>query len=102
MSFTVTDEAVKALANMAVELESKMGEIQKAITALKTAYDDNKAGLGYHSDSIAGLLEDLEQTGEEANIPVKKLVLKLQRAALIRSKHREENVYSKGMGGRSR
>ena len=95
--WTVTEESVKAMENMSSELETKMAEILLAIDNLINAYEENKDGLGAHSSEILDLLKDLRDTTNEANDPVKKLVLKLRKAAILRRKHIERQGYqSKG------
>ena len=60
-------------------------------------FEGNEDGLGHHSSSIRDLIEEVEQTESEAALPVKKLVLKLLKAAKIRQAHIDNNRY-----GRSR
>ena len=97
MSYAVTEEAVSALESMGAELDELTEAIRMINGSLRSAFEENEAGLGAHSADILTLIEDVEATTEEANGPVKKLVLKLRRAAMIRRKHIEERRY-----GRSR
>ena len=97
----VTDESVKAMQNMSKELEVKITEILTAIAELIDSYEENKDGLGYHSSEILNLLSDLRTTTDEANEPVKKLVLKLRKAAAIRNAHIQKQAYQ-STKGRSR
>ncbi len=100
MSVTVTDQAVSALNNAAQQLEELSNQIHQETEALVSVYDENKEGLGAHSASIEKLINDVKDIEEEGKIPVKKLVLKLMKSALIRAQHIGNNVYSSG--GRSR
>lgn len=101
-AWAVTEEAVAALINMAEQMDQLAEKIHQETEKLKTVYEENKEGLGHHSDSIQKVIETVEGTEQDASIPVKKLVLKLQRAALIRKKHIDTQRYTQGMGGRSR
>ena len=95
--WSVTEESVKAMENMAVELTEKMAEILLAIDTLINEYEDNKDGLGVHSAEILNLLKDLRDTTNEANDPVKILVKILRKSAAIRKGHIQRQGYqSKG------
>ena len=99
--WTVTDEAVNALNNMATELNEKAAEILQEVLTLIECFEDNKDGLGAHSEDILNLLKELRETTDEANEPVKKLVKKLVKAAAIRKAHIDTSVYQQ-QKGRSR
>ncbi len=94
--WTVTEEAVAALENMASQLQTLSEQIKAETQQLKTSYDENRDGLGYHSAKIQTLIEEVEATEEEAARPVMKLVLKLTRAAMIRRAHIEKDSYQPG------
>ncbi len=94
----VTEAAIAALNNMSVQLQELATKINQETQNLKAAYDENKDGLGAHSSDIQTLLDELETTEEEASVPVKKLVLKLTRAALIRQKHIDTQRYTQSKG----
>ena len=94
----VTEQAVAALNNMSVQLQELAGKIHTATETMKSAFEDNRDGLGAHSDDIQTLIDEVEKTEQDASAPVKKLVLKLQRAALIRQKHIETQRYNQGKG----
>ena len=96
--WTVTEESVTAMQNMSTELEEKMAEILLAVSNLVDCYEENRDGLGYHSGEILNLLKDLRTTTDEANEPVKKLVLKLRKAAAIRKAHIERQRYQSSKG----
>ena len=82
----VTEQAVAALNNMSVQLQELAGKIHTATETMKSAFD------------IQTLIDEVEKTEQDASAPVKKLVLKLQRAALIRQKHIETQRYNQGKG----
>ena len=98
MSWGVTMEAVNAMNNMSRNLEELAVKIHNEIGLLRQEFDSDKDGLGAHSADIATLLDDVEETEQEGSVPVKKLVLKLTRAAAIRVAHINTKRYS----GRSR
>lgn len=98
MSWAVTHEAVQAMNNLSQSLEEIATRIHSEVDQLKQVYETEKDGLGAHSGDIQALLDDVGAAEEEASRPVKKLVLKLTRAAAIRMSHIETQRYS----GRSR
>lgn len=97
----VNEQSIAALNNMAAQLQELADKINKETALLKGAYEENQGGLGNHSADIKNLIDEVETTEEDASKPVLKLVLKLQRSALIRQKHIEENNYT-NTKGRSR
>lgn len=96
--WTVSEEGIAALNNMAAQLEELSKTIHDETSTLMQVFEENQAGLGAHAESIRSLIEDLQDTEEDATIPVKKLVLKLQRAALIRARSLNDDPYSLGTG----
>ena len=96
--WNVTEESVRAMENMSSELTFKMSDILNAVMALIDSYEENKDGLGAHSNEILSLLHDLRSTTDEANAPVKKLVLKLRKAAAIRKAHIQKQTYQSSKG----
>jgi len=98
----VSEQSIAALLNMSAQLEELAARINKETTELKAAFEENADGLGPHVASIQALIEGVESAEEEATIPVKKLVLKLQRAAVLRqgilekNRYQNSNSYSKG------
>ena len=98
---TVTEEAVAALMNMASQLQELSARIHQETEKMKSTYEENQSGLGPHSASIQNLIDEVEGTEQGASIPVKKLVLKLQRAAVIRKGILENDRYTK-VSGRTR
>lgn len=95
---TTTEEAIQAFTTLATSLDEAMLELKTAHETLQSSYEANEDGLGYHSASIQGLLDELAAIEEEAANPVKILILKLTRAAAVRCSNKEKNVY----GGKSR
>lgn len=95
---SVTDQAVASLNNMSMQLQELAERIHKETELLQSVFEENQDGLGAHSQDIQNLIEEVQGAEEDASIPVKKLVLKLQRAALIRQKHIETKRYNQGLG----
>ena len=81
----VSEEAISAMKGMASRLEELAEQIHKETETLKSAFEDNKEGLGPHFSEIMALIEEVEGSETGAAIQVKKLSLKLQRAAIIRT-----------------
>ncbi len=100
--YEVSDAAIAALTNMSAQMTELAGAIHDAVESLKQTFEENRAGLGPHTASIEKLLEELADVEEDASNPVKILVLKLTRAALIRKRSLTDDPYSLGTGGRSR
>ena len=94
----VTEQAIAAMNNMSAQLQVLADIIHKETEKMKSTFEENQDGLGAHSSDIQTLIDDVESAEEDASIPVKKLVLKLQRAALIRQKHIETKRYSQSKG----
>ena len=94
----VTEQAVAAMKNMSTHLQEYMVKIHQETAKMKAIFESNQDGLGAHSASIQTLIEEVEGTEQDATIPVKKLMLKLQRAALIRQKHIETQRYTQSKG----
>lgn len=91
----VSEEAIAAMMETSAHLEEIVESINKEISQLKSVFEENQAGLGPHSADISSLLEDLETICDEASNPVKILVLKLSRAAVIRANILAKNGYKK-------
>lgn len=94
----VTEQAIAAMMNMSAQLQELSEKIKQETAKLKSTFEENQDGLGAHSGEIQNLLDDVETTEEDASKPVLKLVLKLQRAAAIRQKHIDSNVYQSSKG----
>lgn len=94
----VTEQAIAAMNNMSAQLQELAVKIHQETEKMKSTFVENQDGLGAHSSDIQSLIEDVEGTEEDATIPVKKLVLKLQRSALIRQKHIETQRYTQSKG----
>lgn len=92
-SWQVTEQAVADMNNISKQLQNIAAKIHSETEKIKSAFEENHDGMGAHSANIQALIEDVEGTEQDAAIPVQKLVLKLQRAALVRKKHIENNRY---------
>ena len=98
MSYNVDEQAIAAMNNMSAQLQELAQKIHQETALLKSTFEANQSGLGAHTADIQALLDEVEETEEDASKPVKKLVLKLQRAALIRLKHIQTKRYTAGKG----
>jgi cyanate lyase len=94
----VTEQAIEAMYTMSAQLQELAVKIHQETEKMKSTFEDTQDGLGAHSASIQALINEVEGTEQDASIPVKKLVLKLQRAALIRQKHIETQRYTESKG----
>ena len=94
----VSQEVVQALNNMGNQLDGYEIELKEAVTELKTAFEENQAGLGAHTKEISELIDEVEQIGEEGTKLVLKLALKLKKAALVRQKHIEDTPLRRSYG----
>lgn len=94
--WAVTEEALAAMEAAGSAMEEATEQIKADIAELESAFEENESGLGAHSADISALIEELQQIGEEAGTPVKKLTLKLTRSIVIRRAHIEQNSYSQG------
>lgn len=94
----VTEQAVSAMLNMSGQLGQLVEKIHKETEKLKSAFETNQDGLGAHSADIQSLIEDVEGAEDDATIPVRKLALKLQRAAVVRQGHIENQRYTQSKG----
>ena len=98
MSMMVTMEAVEAMLATADQLGEVPEEIEKELSRLRDVYEENESGLGHHSASIGSLIEEVEEIGREGKNPVLILSLKLQKSALVRQMHIENDVYQSEKG----
>lgn len=93
----VTDQAVASMRNMRNELEDISNQLKAEIRKLDDAFEENKAGLGSHTDDIRKLLDELMEAADEADGPVKLLRRRLMQSAVLREKSINDSPY-----GRSR
>lgn len=100
-SWKVSAEAVAAIQDLSARLEDLLRGLTEETITLDDALDGSEDGLGAHSADIRRLVEETETAGHEAGYPVRKLRLKLDRAAAIRRHHLEKNPYSRGESGAS-
>lgn len=91
--WAVTEEALAAMETAAGAMEETTQKLKEDISQLEGAFEENEAGLGAHSNDIRDLIEELQQIGEEASNPVKKLILKMSKSIVIRRAHIEQNNY---------
>ena len=97
LNIKVTTDGVAALKKLRSDLDELLKELSGEVDKLLAAYEENRGGLGCHSEKIQQLLEDRGASADEAAAPVKKLQKKLTRAAAIRDGLISSNGY-----GRSR
>lgn len=95
----VTEQAIAALNNMSAQLQVLASQIHRESEMLKSVFEDSQDGLGAHSDDISEVIQSVELTEQDGSRPLAKLQLKLNRAALIRQKHIEENRYNNNTAG---
>ncbi len=88
----VTEESVHALRN----LDTQITECHKALLEnsrnLISVYEENKGGLGYHSDELRKLIENLMLLTDNAGKPIRRLSRRLKTSADIRQKHIENSL----------
>ena len=96
--WTVTEESVKAMQDLASQLTSVLNEIESEFQQLVSVYEENKDGLGYHSGEIGKLIKDVEEQETIAKKIGKILVNKLRKSAAFRKAHIEKG-YSTGKKG---
>jgi hypothetical protein len=94
----VTEQAVAAMNNMSAQLQELAAKIHQESEKMKSVFEDSQDGLGAHSDDISQLISGVDLAEQDASRPLAKLQLKLNRAALIRQKHLEENRYGNHVG----
>lgn len=98
MITTVTEEGIAALLNLGDRLEQETEKVHQECAKLESVFEENQAGLGPHSEKIRALLEEVGEAESDAAAPVKKLVLRLNRAAAIRTRILNSTLYSTGKG----
>lgn len=89
----VSEEAINALNNLSKNIIDLEDNIEQNYLSLKSSYEENASGLGSHSTQIGSLIEYIKSLKEAANYPLKKLQIKLNKAATIRKSHIENNKY---------
>lgn len=97
----VTEQAIAAMNNMSAQLQELASKIHQESEKMKSVFEDTQDGLGTHSGGIAELIQSVELAEQDGSRPLVKLELKLNRAALIRQKHLEENRYGNNADGTS-
>ena len=82
----VTDEAVDACIILANQLEEEHKALSDHGFLLKRHYEENQEGLGQHGESIAELIDQLNQN-LRINVGLSKATKKIRRAAAIITAH---------------
>lgn len=85
MSWATNEEAVQSIENCKSSLSTTMDAMNGAYDKLQGVFDSNKDGLGPHADSIQAVLDEVNENQGTGTTGVKKLVLKLTKAAAIRN-----------------
>jgi archaellum component FlaC len=98
VSWKTDEEAVEEMLNMAMNFLELQEKIHTDITKLRSTFDSCSDGLGEHVKSIEELIETVEAIEDDGGKDVKRLVLKLKRAALIRKNIIDNDRYSKIKG----
>ena len=77
---TVSPEGVSALKKMSQDLLENIENINRSTSGLQGVYEENRASLAPHADSLGQVIEDVKQTSSEVIEPINGLsdqVLKL-------------------------
>ena len=90
---SVTEESVRQLEEMAGRLEELTEEIRAELGALQETWEEQQDGLGAHSGSIRDLIREMEQIEKDAAGSAAMLALRLEKSALIRRMHIEQDLY---------
>lgn len=93
----VTPESVEKMNMLATQIVTEADSIASSSDVLKNEFESNRSGLGAHVEAIANLLSTLSENEKHAGKTVKKLAIKVQRAAMIRKQHIEGSRYT-GIG----
>lgn len=99
MSWAVTEEAVRAIRALAADLCKTKTFLEQQVSALNGCFQEQADGLGPHARYIRELLEEAEAAAQDASLPVRKLALKLERAAVIRESLLAKDPYGGGAKG---
>ena len=60
MSWGVNEEAIGVMSSADTKLVETYTSIHEMISTLRQTFDENKSGLGKHTDQIQQLLDELE------------------------------------------
>lgn len=93
-SWQVTEDAVNALKSLSGELASLCKNSTELYQTLYSEFEDQKDGLGKHSDSIGKLIGAIQDIIQDITRISDKLQIKLNKAAMIRGKAINGNPYS--------
>lgn len=97
----VTEESIKAMEDLGKNINETLKSIKSEYQQLMNLYEENKDGLGYHSNSIFHLIQDIGLLEQDANQYAVQLIKKLIQSAAIRRVHLETNMYGGKTGGSS-
>ena len=90
---SVSEDAITVLYNMLSTVVDGKQAIKKEINVLKSAYEENAHGLGYHSGQIQNLIDQLDEIADEGSAPIKMLVYKLKKSIFTRIRIMQEQRY---------
>jgi len=93
--FGVTEEAIQLITDTSSRYDEVLEQLRNEVSRLEAAFEENEGGLGAHSGDIKDLLDYLKLLVDSSEAPIKRLQLKLGKAALIRTKHIQENGYGR-------
>lgn len=94
MPLKVSEEAIAAERTLSSRLNELHKDLLVGTKNLLLAYDENRQGLGQHTDDIQALLSALVSLSEGgAASPVKKLVRRLTLSANNRQHHLDNSLY---------
>ncbi len=96
---SVTEESVRQLEEMAGRLEELTEEIRAELGALQETWEEQQDSLGAHSGSIRDLIREMEQIEKDAAGSAAMLALRLEKSALIRRMHIEQDLYQESADG---
>lgn len=75
--YKVNEEGVAALQALSQKLPECAEAIKSAAEAMRSAFDDNRQGLGPHDTSIENILEEIKEANDAAADPVEELSEKI-------------------------
>jgi len=66
----ISEQGVSALKKLAQDLTESVESIKKSTNELQNVYEENRAYLAPHADSLGQVIEDVKQTASDAAEPV--------------------------------
>lgn len=97
--WSVTEESVRQLEGMADQLEELAEEIRRELAVLQAECEEQQDGLGAHGESLRDLVREMEKTEKEAAGSVTMLTLRLEKSAMLRRMHLEQDPYRTSSNG---